>query len=163
MNKDNLKKNNQLKMSYGKANNILKKDIMFYLAKKLKMDACFRCKKKIKLIEEFSIDHKVDWLDSDNPRELFFNIENIAFSHLSCNIQNGKRKKGIRDSTKHGLTMYKHGCRCSTCVIAMHKQNCSSNRKKYNRQYQKKRYKNEKDFREKNIEKSKKYYHDKYL
>lgn len=35
--------------------------------------------------DNFSIEHKIPWLDSDDPVDLFFNLENIDFSHLLCN------------------------------------------------------------------------------
>ena len=49
-----------------------------------------------------SIEHKIPWLDSDNPKELFFNLEkNIAFSHLSCNISAARQnREGKRESQR---------------------------------------------------------------
>ena len=73
-------------MSDGKAHNILRKLIMFSLVQELGKDICFRCGKKIETIDEFSIDHKVAWLNSENPVSLYFDLENISFSHCSCNI-----------------------------------------------------------------------------
>jgi hypothetical protein len=78
-------KSEQLDMSFGKANAILRKMILFHLIKESNKDICFRCNKKIKNIDELSIEHKVPWLYSDEPKELFFDLNNIAFSHLRCN------------------------------------------------------------------------------
>jgi hypothetical protein len=79
------KKSKQLKMSLGKARNILVKMILFDLLKQLNRDICSRCGKQIKSLEELSIDHQKPWLDSKDPRRLFFNLKNVGFSHLSCN------------------------------------------------------------------------------
>ena len=43
---------------------------MFDLIKKLNLDICFRCSQKISKIEELSIEHKIAWLNSNNPKEL---------------------------------------------------------------------------------------------
>lgn len=83
--KSNDKKNEQLGMNCGTAFHRLRKAIMFDFIKKLKLDTCFQCGKKIESIKELSIEHKIPWLDSENPVDLFFDIENIAFSHLKCN------------------------------------------------------------------------------
>lgn len=72
-------------MSVGKANNILKKSLLFFLVQKLELDVCYRCGEKIKIVDEFSVEHKINWLDSENPIELFFDLENISFSHDKCN------------------------------------------------------------------------------
>ena len=81
----NQKKAKQLGISYGKACNQLKKLVLFTLLKTLSLDVCFRCQGKIEDVKDLSIEHKVAWLDSESPRELFFDLNNIAFSHLKCN------------------------------------------------------------------------------
>ncbi len=81
----NEKKSRQLGMSFNKAQRILKKTILFDLVKKLKLDTCYRCNRRIEDIKNLSIEHKKPWLNSENPIELFFDLNNIAFSHLSCN------------------------------------------------------------------------------
>lgn len=47
------------------------------------MNKCYQCGNTIDKVEELSIEHKTPWLDSDTPKELFFNLENIAF-HNGC-------------------------------------------------------------------------------
>lgn len=64
---------------------------MFELAKKCNMDICFRCGQKIELIEDFTIDHKESWLQSDEPARLFYDMGNIAFSHAKCNYEAGTK------------------------------------------------------------------------
>ena len=82
----NRKKAIQLGMPSGTAANKLKKMIMFKLLQYAGLDTCFQCGRIIKTVEELSIEHKTPWLDSENPKELFFDLNNVAFSHLKCNI-----------------------------------------------------------------------------
>lgn len=67
---------------------------MFYflLLKKLGKDVCFVCGNSLTR-ETFSIEHKVPWLHSQNPLELYFNLDNIAFSHIKCNVSNSRGNK----------------------------------------------------------------------
>lgn len=88
-----IEKEKQLGMSYGKAINKLNKIILFELAKNNNMLGCYRCKEKIQNIEEFSIEHKKEWLKSLKPSKDFFDLDNIAFSHLVCNIKHSASKK----------------------------------------------------------------------
>ncbi len=73
----------QLGLSYNTARYKLNRLIIFEYAKLLGLDECFRCKKPIKDLEDFSIDHKQPWYFVD-PK-LFWEIKNIAYSHRSCN------------------------------------------------------------------------------
>ncbi len=75
----------QLGLSHATASNRLKKSLLFNFAQKLDMDTCFQCGEKIENIDEFSIEHKIPWRHSKNSVNLFFNLDNIAFSHLKCN------------------------------------------------------------------------------
>lgn len=83
---NNKKKSEQLGMPHGTASGRLRKMILFHLLKKLGDNVCFQCKGSIESIEDLSIEHKIPWLDSSDPPALFFDLENIAFSHLSCNV-----------------------------------------------------------------------------
>lgn len=92
MKKDtNSRKTVQLGAPIGTTSNRLKKSIMHSLLKRLSLNFCYRCAAEILTPEELSIDHKIDWLDSKNPTELFYNIDNIAFSHHSCNCAAAKK------------------------------------------------------------------------
>ena len=84
--KSNLRRNKFLGMSYGTASNRLKKSIMLMLLRKLDENWCYRCGGEIKTERELSIDHKKSWFNVSI--ELFWNLNNIAFSHLSCNSRN---------------------------------------------------------------------------
>ena len=87
----NEKKTLQLGEPFGTAQNKLRKIILFNLLKKYKENFCFRCKKEIVEIKDLSIEHKESWLDSDNPIDKFYDLNNIAFSHLSCNCSSANR------------------------------------------------------------------------
>lgn len=69
----------------------LRKVLLFELARQLNMLSCYRCLKPIETVDLFSIDHRIDWEHSKSPKEIFFDVENIAFSHLSCNVGAARR------------------------------------------------------------------------
>lgn len=66
----------------------LVKMILFKLLVDNNLNNCFRCNQKIDAIKDLSIEHKKAWLNSGNPKELFFDVNNVAFSHLDCNCGN---------------------------------------------------------------------------
>lgn len=82
-NDSNRVKADYLGMPYGTATARLRKSLLFSFAQRLHEDICFKCSQQIQTVEEFSIEHKKPWLY--NSVELFFNLDNIAFSHLICN------------------------------------------------------------------------------
>jgi len=41
--------------------------------------------------DTFSIEHKIPWLDSSDPVGLYFDLNNISFSHHSCNVRAARR------------------------------------------------------------------------
>lgn len=84
------RKSEALGMSYGKASNILRKSLMFELMTISNRNNCYRCKERIETVDEMSIDHKIDWLNSEDPVRFYFDLDNIAFSHYSCNISVSK-------------------------------------------------------------------------
>ena len=90
----NKKKNKQLGMSHGTASNRLRKQILFSMLQRYEEDVCFQCGEKIKRVEDLSIEHKAPWMDSEDPVGLFFDLDNIAFSHLSCNCKAGRKRNG---------------------------------------------------------------------
>lgn len=78
--------------SFSVARNRLVKMILFGLVGHMGLDSCFKCNKKIENIKEFTIEHKKPWLDV-SP-DLFWDLQNIAFSHSKCNTAH--RKGGHR-------------------------------------------------------------------
>ncbi len=100
-------------MPIGTASHRLRKSVMFALLKELNKNFCFRCGAEIQNVDELSIDHKQDWLNSDDPLGNFFNIDNIAFSHLKCNCDSGRSNKtGVKHPSHRA---YNEGCRCDEC------------------------------------------------
>lgn len=85
------KKSELLGLNYSTASSSLRKQIIFHLAGVLGLLACHQCGEEIEL-ERFSIEHKDPWMQADDPKASFFDMSNIAFSHLSCNIGAGSRE-----------------------------------------------------------------------
>lgn len=110
--KQNLKKEQFLGMPLGTAFGRLKKIILFHLLKKHNENFCHRCQKEILTEKELSIEHKTPWLYNDIG--LFWDMDNIAFSHLSCNAREARRpNKG--KITHPSVSSYRKGCRCNEC------------------------------------------------
>ena len=105
-------KTDQLGMNPGTASNRLKKNLLFEFAKRLDMHWCYQCGAEIKDCDDFTVEHKTPWLHSEDPRGLFFDIDNIAFSHKSCNYSASRVRKA---KPCPSLTAYRNGCRCEGC------------------------------------------------
>ena len=80
-------KRKQLGMDPGTAANRLSRKLLYELGDRLDMQWCYHCAAKIEGIEDMSIEHKVPWLHSEDPVGLYFDMDNIAFSHKSCNYK----------------------------------------------------------------------------
>ncbi len=91
MSKLNNVKSDALGMPIGTAANRLRKMILFSLVCRLELNTCYQCGKEILAVGDLSIEHKEPWLQADDPVTSFFDLDNIAFSHLSCNIAAGVR------------------------------------------------------------------------
>jgi len=50
--------------------------------------------------ETFSIEHVIPWLDSEDPVKLFFDLDNISFSHLKCNVEDARKVNKIYNTEK---------------------------------------------------------------
>lgn len=85
----NRRKSEQLGMPHGTANNRLRKMVVLSLLQQLGQDVCYRCHKNIETVAELSMEHKIAWLDFD--AKLFWDLDNVAFSHLSCNSRAANR------------------------------------------------------------------------
>jgi len=111
----------QLGMDPGTASSRLKKELMFSLIVELKRNTCYRCNELILNSNELSVEHKEEWLGKDNASTLFFDLDNIAFSHLQCNIKACRKPHKIVSLQDpriiHGSrrAYEKHKCRCSSC------------------------------------------------
>jgi hypothetical protein len=106
------KKSEQLGMNFGTASNRLRKNILFSLLVKLNENICFQCGKLIEDVTELSIEHKIPWLDNDPS--LFWDLDNIAFSHLSCNCVAADRSHLAKNN--YGKRIYPEGTKwCVGC------------------------------------------------
>lgn len=83
------KKKIQLGMDPSTACHKLRMDILFNFVK-ISGKKCYRCNKELTR-DTFSIDHIINWLNSEDPKGLFFNLDNITFSHKSCNYGAARR------------------------------------------------------------------------
>lgn len=92
------KKQKQLGMPIGTASAKLRKSILFSLLRETKKNICYQCGKVIETEEELSIEHKIPYLDSDDPKRLFFDLNNIAFSHLKCNIRAARHPVTVKET-----------------------------------------------------------------
>ena len=89
----------QLGMSPSTAYNRLRKRVLFDCVKRLGENVCFQCGEIIKDHSDMSIEHKKPWLH-ECP-SLFWDMENIAFSHKGCNSSAARRPtRHIRKITK---------------------------------------------------------------
>lgn len=104
------KKSHQLGMNVSTAQGRLVKDLLFESAKNT---PCYRCG-GVLTRETFTIEHKIPWLDSEDPVKLFFDLGNISFSHHACNMRAARRTL----STCGTENKYNKGCRCEPCKAA---------------------------------------------
>ncbi len=87
------KKDEQLGMSFGTASNRLRKMVLFDLLKRHDENVCYRCEEIIDSCDSLSMEHKEAWLNVSV--DLFWDLDNIAFSHMKCNISTPKPTKKI--------------------------------------------------------------------
>ena len=95
MSNSNRIKSKFLGMSHGKASHKLRKNLMYRLAEKVGMLSCYRCGEEIQDVGDFTIEHKEPWLHVDPS--LFWDLDNIAFSHSFCNT--GAQRYPLRERT----------------------------------------------------------------
>ncbi len=93
------KKRKQLGEHPATASRRLQRDLLWHLVVSTAKTLCFRCDRPMSR-DDFTIDHKVPWLNSADPIKLFFDLDNIAFSHDSCNKSAARRpnRKGHETS-----------------------------------------------------------------
>ena len=80
-----MKKESQLGMNPSTASGRLVKDVLYSLVVQTGQNNCHQCGLPMSR-DTFSIEHKEPWLDSNDPVGLYFDLENISFSHHSCNV-----------------------------------------------------------------------------
>ena len=105
--------------SSGGASYKLYRRMLFHLVQELHRDRCYRCDEIIEDFESFSLDHMKSWRSAVDPRETFFDLDNIAFSHRHCNIgaANGNKTHCPQghDYTEANTYRYNGGRYCRTC------------------------------------------------
>jgi hypothetical protein len=103
-------KSEQLGMPIGTASARLKKLILFDCLQRLNEAWCFQCEFAIENVDDLSIEHKKPWRYGDN--DLFWDLSNIAFSHLSCNAKaaNNNRQSVNRRNVGPPGTAWCGGC-----------------------------------------------------
>lgn len=79
----NKRRSDFLGVSFSTANQRLRKMILFRLLRKCGENTCFKCKESIDRIEDLSTEHIKPW--EGISVDLFWDLENIAFSHIRCN------------------------------------------------------------------------------
>lgn len=98
------KKAQRLGMNYSTAAHRLRVDLLFHFATTIG-HKCFRCGEELTR-DTFSIEHKEPWLNSEDPTGLYFDINNIGFSHQSCNYSHGS-KGAVRKYTPEEAALKK--------------------------------------------------------
>ncbi len=98
---------------HGTAGAKLRKALLFKYVQLAGHDQCHRCGKKIEHVDHLSIEHTEAWQKAADPRGVFFDLDKIAFSHLSCNIAACERYTPPRQA--HGYGGYTRGCKCDVC------------------------------------------------
>lgn len=102
------KKSATLGMPHGTANNRLRKIILFHLLKKHNENICVRCDQIIENIDDLSIEHIRPW--EGISADLFWDLNNIAFSHIRCNVPHR-----YNDNVNRRIQAPEGQSRCSTC------------------------------------------------
>jgi hypothetical protein len=87
-----MKKQHQLGMNPSTASGRLVKDLLWNFVETTGQSACCKCGEPMSR-ETFSIEHVTPWLDSEDPVGLYFDLENISYSHRACNIKDARRGK----------------------------------------------------------------------
>lgn len=103
----------KLGMSHGAARNKLIKNLLWEFVCAAKKNVCFQCGTEILTIHDLSIEHKVPWEKSEEPARLFFDTDNIAYSHLTCNIKAANRP---RTNICGEENSFKKSCSCEACI-----------------------------------------------
>lgn len=84
-------------MNPSTASHRLVKDILYSLIVKTEQNNCFLCGFPMSR-DTFSIEHKIPWMGSEDPSKLYFDLENISFSHIKCNIGAARKPHKVYDS-----------------------------------------------------------------
>jgi hypothetical protein len=89
----------KLGMHKSSAQRKLIKMILFEYVNKADENICWQCGDKITDFDKFSVEHKESWSCADDPQKAYFDLKNIAFSHLNCNVQKIRNSPHSRKHT----------------------------------------------------------------
>ena len=78
-----------LGMPHGTAAGRLRKMLLFRQLKKHQENICVRCNKEIETVDELSVEHIKPW--EGISADLFWDLDNVAFSHMKCNVPHTRR------------------------------------------------------------------------
>lgn len=104
---NNRRKDQLLGEPHGTAANRLRKALLFKYVQLAGHDVCHRCGERIKSVDDLSIEHRTSWQLAADPSASFFNLDDITFSHLRCNVASSDRSRLVSSNT--GKTHCKHG------------------------------------------------------
>jgi hypothetical protein len=90
----NIRKNETLGMPHGTAVSKLRKNVLFGVLKKHGENVCVRCNQTIISSDELSMEHIKPW--EGISADLFWDLDNIAFSHRRCNRPHSYPGKKIK-------------------------------------------------------------------
>ena len=102
----------QLDMNVGTAQNRLVKDVLFKLLTDNGLNECYQCGKPM-CRKTFTLEHKKPWRNETNAKELFFNLDNVSFSHQSCNSAAARRTTDTKFTADETSARKKEACRRS--------------------------------------------------
>ena len=98
----NASKTKLLSMPFGTAQGKLRKALLFKFVQRAGEANCYRCGDWIFDIDVFTVEHKKPWGSAKNPVEAFFDLDNVAFSHMKCNY--GVKREDTHCSQGHEYT-----------------------------------------------------------
>ena len=109
---------------HGTAGAKLRKALLFKYVCIVGHAVCYRCRRDIGSVDDLSIEHIESWQRAANPRASFFDLNNIAFSHLRCNVDARDRHRDPKthclrghalDESNAGPHPTGRGHRCRNC------------------------------------------------
>lgn len=127
MSSSNSRKTKALGMPLGTAAHKLRKSILFKYVVMAGDNVCFKCGELIRTEGELSIEHKNPWLYAKDSVQTFFDLDNIAFSHIQCNRSDVSRRKEGPEGTAW----------CSDCKKFLDKDMFTLQRNRWNGVYNK--------------------------
>ncbi len=151
------KKSEQLGMNPSTASGRLVKDVLWKLIVEAGQNMCYACSEEMTR-ETFSVEHKVPWLDSENPVGLYFDLENVAFSHKMCNYSRARKVQRdkthcpaghVYDEINTRMTNTKgyKGRECIACRNSRNKERCTAGTKEERQRIRRASYKREKEIK----------------